>query len=93
MHHLARFVGEMTQQLDLPATVGDYRGSGGVSPQACFGYSGPWLRQGCVLSHKPEHATYDSVAFRFITANGHSNHDTTRDDDSRVLSQSDFRLF
>ena len=38
--------------------------------------SGPWLRHGGLSSRKLERATYDSVAFRFIAANDHPDHDT-----------------
>jgi transposase len=31
---------------------------------------------GCYSSRKIERATYDSLAFRFIAANGHPDHDT-----------------
>jgi hypothetical protein len=34
------------------------------------------IRRGCFSSRKLERATYDSVAFRFIAANDHPDHDT-----------------
>src|SRR3954452_915839 len=47
----------------------------GVLPAvAAAGHPGLWLR--VFSSRKLERATYDSVAFRFIAANQHPDHDT-----------------
>ena len=76
--HLGRFVVEVVDGLDLRAMSGDYRGSGSKSyhPRLLlcvlfYGYA-----TGVFSSRKLERATYDSVAFRFITANDHPDHDT-----------------
>jgi len=76
--HLARFVVEIVDALDLRALSGDYRGSGSKSyhPRLLmcvlfYGYA-----TGVFSSRKLERATYDSVAFRFIAANDHPDHDT-----------------
>ena len=76
--HLARIVVEVVDGLDLRAMSGDYRGSGSKSyhPRLLlcvlfYGYA-----TGVFSSRKLERATYDSVAFRFITANDHPDHDT-----------------
>ena len=47
-----------------------------LSSGAVVGPFGVRLRDGVFSSRKLERATYDSVAFRFITANEHPDHDT-----------------
>ena len=49
--HLARFVVEVIERLDLSATVGSYRGSGSasLSSGAVVGHSGVRLRDGGVF--------------------------------------------
>jgi transposase len=77
-HHLGRFVVDVVEQLDLSAMSKAYRGSGSASyhPQLLvelliYGYA-----TGVFSSRKLERATYDSVAFRFVAANQHPDHDT-----------------
>src|SRR5208283_4240037 len=76
--HLARFVVEVIDGLDLRAMVGDYRGSGSASyhPSMLLGLLVYGYATGVFSSRKLERATYDSVAFRFIAANDHPDHDT-----------------
>jgi transposase len=76
--HLARFVVEMIDGLDLRAMSGDYRGSGSASyhPSLLLGLLVYGYATGVFSSRKLERATYDSVAFRFIAANDHPDHDT-----------------
>lgn len=76
--HLARFVAEVIEQLDLSAIVGAYRGSGSASyhPGVVLGLLVYGYATGVFSSRKLERATYDSVAFRFIAANDHPDHDT-----------------
>lgn len=76
--HLARFVVEVVDQLDLSAMVKAYRGAGSASYHPAmllalliYGYA-----TGVFSSRKIERATHDSVAFRFIAANLHPDHDT-----------------
>lgn len=76
--HLARFVVEIVEQLDLSAMSRAYRGSGSAAYHPSmllslliYGYA-----TGVFSSRKIERATYDSVAFRFIAANQHPDHDT-----------------
>ena len=67
--HLARFVVEIVDQLDLNPLLTRYEG-GGKQPYhpamllalLFYGYA-----TGTFSSRKLEQATYDSVAFRFIT--------------------------
>src|SRR5712671_5765203 len=76
--HLARFVVEVIDGLDLSAMVQSYRGSGSASyhPALLLGILVYGYATGVFSSRKLERATYDSVAFRFITANEHPDHDT-----------------
>lgn len=76
--HLARFVVEVVETLDLRAMSGSYRGSGSASyhPSMLLGLLVYGYATGVFTSRKLERATYDSVAFRFIAANDHPDHDT-----------------
>lgn len=76
--HLARFVVEVIEQLDLSLLVKSYRGSGSASyhPSVLLGLLVYGYATGVLSSRKLERATYDSVAFRFIAANDHPDHDT-----------------
>jgi transposase len=75
---MARFVVAVVDGLDLRTMSTSYRGSGSASYQPAvllsilvYGYA-----SGLFASRKLERATDDSVAFRFIAANDHPNHDT-----------------
>lgn len=76
--HLARFVVEVIEGLDLRAMSGSYRGSGSAPyhPSMLLGLLVYGYATGVFSSRKLEQATYDSVAFRFIAANDHPDHDT-----------------
>jgi len=76
--HLARFVVEVIDGLDLRELIGSYRGSGSASyhPAMLLGLLVYGYATGVFSSRKLERATYDSVAFRFIAANDHPDHDT-----------------
>src|SRR5688572_1240931 len=76
--HLARFVVEVIDGLDLRAMRGSYRGSGSASypPSLLLGILVYGYATGVFSSRKLEQASYDSVAFRFIAANQHPDHDT-----------------
>jgi transposase len=76
--HLARFVVEVIDGLDLRAMSGVYRGSGSASyhPRMLLGILVYGYATGVFSSRKLERATYDSVAFRFVAANDHPDHDT-----------------
>jgi len=76
--HLARFVVEVIERLDLSALAGAYRGSGSASyhPSVLLGLLVYGYATGVFSSRALERATYDSVAFRFIAANDHPDHDT-----------------
>jgi transposase len=76
--HLARFVVEVIEGLDLRAMTGGYRGSGEASyhPRLLLGLIIYGYATGVFSSRNLERATHDSVAFRFIAANDHPDHDT-----------------
>lgn len=76
--HLARFVVEVIEGLDLGAMSGSYRGSGSAAyhPRALLGILVYGYASGVFSSRKLERASYDSVAFRFVAANEHPDHDT-----------------
>lgn len=87
--HLARFVVEVIAGLDLRAMTGSYRGSGEASyhPTVLLGLLVYGYATGVFSSRKLERATYDSVAFRFIGANQHPDHDTIASFRRRFLKQ------
>ena len=76
--HLARFIVEVIDGLDLRTMSGSYRGSGSASyhPALLLGILVYGYATGVFSSRKLERATYDSVAFRFLAANEHPDHDT-----------------
>jgi len=76
--HLARFVVEVVEGLDLSAMSGSYRGTGSASyhPRLLLGLLVYGYATGVFSSRRLERATYDSVAFRFVAANQHPDHDT-----------------
>ncbi|HKT54180.1 MAG TPA: IS1182 family transposase [Caulobacteraceae bacterium] len=87
--HLARFVVEVIEQLDLRALVGAYRGSGSASyhPSVLLGLLVYGYATRVFSSRRIEQATHDSVAFRFIAANDHPDHDTIATFRSRFLKE------
>ncbi|WAK00448.1 IS1182 family transposase [Methylobacter sp. YRD-M1] len=76
--HLARFIVEVIDQLDLSKLTGHYsgRGSAAYHPALLLALLVYGYATGTFSSRKIERATYDSVAFRFIAANHHPDHDT-----------------
>jgi transposase len=78
--HLARFVAEVIEELDLGSIYQSYQGDGrGLSAYQpammvrllLYGYC-----LGVVSSRKIERATHEDVAFRFLSADTHPDHDT-----------------
>jgi transposase len=92
--HLARFVVEVVDQLDLSAMVKAYRGSGSASyhPAMLLGLLIYGYATKVFSSRAIERATYDSVAFRFIAGNDHPDHDTIATFRKRFLPEIE-RLF
>ena len=87
--HLARFVVDIVDQLDLSELVKRY-GGGGKQPYhpavllalLFYGYA-----TGVFSSRKLEQATHDSVALRFITGDAHPDHDTIASFRKHFLSE------
>ncbi len=75
---LARFIVAVIDGLDLGGMIGAYRGSGSAAhhPRMLLGVLIYGYATGVFSSRKLERATYDSVAFRYIAANDHPDHDT-----------------
>jgi len=79
--HLARFIGDVVDQLDLSGIHRSYdekdgRGQAAYHPKMMvkillYGYC-----LGLVSSRRIERATYENVAFRYLAANQHPDHDT-----------------
>ena len=69
---------EVIDGLDLTAMSKSYRGTGSASyhPAPLLGLLVYGYATGVFSSRELERATYDSVAFRFIAANDHPDHDT-----------------
>ena len=88
--HLARFIIDVTEQLDLSSILKYYTNSGGSAayhPQVLLSLLFYGYATGTFSSRKIERATYDSVAFRYIAANTHPDHDTIASFRKRFLSQ------
>jgi transposase/IS5 family transposase len=77
-NHLARFVVEVIERLDLSELTRRYAGRGSAAhhPAVLLGLLIYGYATGVPSSRKIERATHDSVAFRYIAANTHPDHDT-----------------
>ena len=75
---LARFVMEIVEQWDLSRLTGQTRGAGAAvyHPERLLGLLIYGYATGTFGSRRIEQATYDSLAFRFLAANTHPDHDT-----------------
>lgn len=87
--HLARFVVEIVSQLDLRPLKDAYagRGSRAHNPEILLAILFYGYATGTFSSRKLERATYDSIAFRFIAANTHPDHDTIATFRKRFLNE------
>ena len=76
--HLARYVVEVIEGLDLSELEQAYagRGSAPYHPTTLLSLLIYGYATGCFSSRKIERATYDSLAFRYIACNRHPDHDT-----------------
>jgi transposase len=88
-NHLARFVVEIVEQLDLAPLTAAYRGRGSdafhpamLTALLFYGYA-----TGVFSSRQLERATHDSVAVRYVAANRHPDHDTIATFRKRFLSE------
>lgn len=87
--HLARFVVDVVDQLDLSELTRQYAGRGSRAHHPgvllsllIYGYA-----TGVFSSRKIERATHDSIAFRYLAANTHPDHDTIATFRRRFLPQ------
>ncbi len=87
--HLARFIVDIVSQLDLRPISEAYagRGSKAYHPEILLSLLFYGYATGVYSSRKIEQATYDSVAFRYISANTHPDHDTIATFRKRFLDQ------
>ena len=87
--HLARFVVDIVNQLDLATIKSSYAGRGSKAhhPEMLVALLFYGYATGVFSSRKLEQATYDSVAFRYIAANDHPDHDTIASFRRRFLPQ------
>ena len=76
--HLARYIAEVVEGLDLSHLVVSYsgRGSAPYHPATLLALLIYGYVTGCFSSRKIERATYDSLAFRYLACNRHPDHDT-----------------
>jgi transposase len=76
--HLARYVVDVVEGLDLSNLVRAYagRGSDAYHPATLLSLLIYGYATGTFSSRKIERATYDSLAFRYIACNRHPDHDT-----------------
>lgn len=76
--HLARYVVDVVEALDLSALTRAYagRGSDAYHPAMLLSLLIYGYATGTHSSRKIERATYDSLAFRFIACDQHPDHDT-----------------
>ena len=87
--HLARFVVDIVEQLDLSGLSAAYSGRGSrpyhpvmLVTLLFYGYA-----TGVFSSRKLEQATYDSIPFRYICANTNPDHDTISSFRQRFLKE------
>ena len=76
--HLARFVVDIVDQLDLSALSRAYRGTGSAAyhPTLMLGLLIYGYATGVYSSRRIEAATHESIAFRYIAANEQPDHDS-----------------
>jgi transposase len=87
--HLARFVVDIVSRLDLSPIRNSYagRGSDAYPPGMMTALLFYAYATGVFSSRKIEQATYDSVAFRYVAANTHPDHDTIATFRKRFLKE------
>lgn len=87
--HLARFIVDVVSKLDLHELKMAYSGGGSQAyhPEMLLALLFYGYATGVFSSRKLEQATYDSIAFRYIAANTHPDHDTLAAFRKRFLQQ------
>ncbi len=87
--HLARFIVEVVDKLDMRKLENAYagRGSAAYHPAMLLALLVYGYATGVFSSRRIERATHDSVAFRFIAAGAHPDHDTLASFRRRFLDE------
>ncbi len=87
--HLARYIVDIVEQLDLSKIIDQYNSKGkeAYNPRVMLSLLFYGYATGVFSSRKIERATYDSVAFRYISANTHPDHDTIAHFRKRFLKE------
>ncbi len=87
--HLARFVVEVVSKLDLHELTMPYAGVGSeaFNPEMLLAMLFYGYATGVFSSRRLEQATHDSIAFRYIAANTHPDHDTIANFRKRFLKE------
>jgi transposase len=87
--HLARYIANVIESLDLTEIEGTYagRGSDAYHPATLMSLLIYGYATGVFSSRRIELATYDSVAFRYLACNRHPDHDTLAHFRRRIGSQ------
>ena len=87
--HLARFIVEVIDGLDLGVLEKAYagRGSAAYHPSVLLGLLVYGYANGVFSSRKIERATHDSLAFRYLAAGTHPDHDTLASFRRRFLDE------
>ncbi len=89
VNHLARFVTEIVAQLDLTKLKESYAGreSSAYHPEMLLAVLVYGYATGLFSSRQLERSTYDSIAFRYLAANTHPDHDTIAQFRKRFLPE------
>ncbi len=87
--HMARYIVDIVSQLDMESIYKEYStiGKRGYDPKMLLSLLFYGYATETFSSRKLENATYDSVAFRFISANTHPDHDTIANFRQRFLKE------
>ena len=87
--HLARFVADIVEQLDVSPLVAVYEGRGSkpYHPRMMLALLFYGYATGTFSSRKLEQATYDSMAYMYICANTHPDHDSINTFRQRFLKE------
>jgi transposase len=89
LDHLARFVVEVVDRLDIStiACAYSYRGEKAYNPSVLLGLLFYGYATGTFSSRKIEEKTYTCIDFRYIAANQHPDHDTIASFRKRFLPE------
>ena len=87
--HLAYFVVDIVERLDLSEIKKcySYSGNKAYAPEILVGLLFLGYMSGVFSSRKIEAATYESLAFRYVAANQHPDHDTIADFRAKFLEE------